>query len=97
MRWFAVIGLLLAGWVVGPVLFFILLLNEPQQLGEPSSSYRVFALFTSGVVALVPVAVVAALVGRHQRRLLQATILGLVLPILAMAAGAAYAAVQVWG
>ena len=97
MKWLIAVALLGLGLVAGPVFLLALLLNQPDDLGSRVTAYRLFALLAGGVLSLAPVSVVAVAVGWRRRAWFLAVLLVLVLPTLALAAGAAWAALVVWG
>ena len=78
-------------------MLILLLVNEPPDLGQEETTYRVFALLTGGLLSLTPVTGIALVLSRSQRRWFIAAVLVLGLPTLAVAAGAATAAVRLWG
>ena len=92
----SVVALLVVGLIAGPTLFFILLVNQPDDLGQNITNYRLFVLLMSGIVSLSPLTFVTILLGRHRQRLIRVIVFGLVFPILGMSVGAVYAALQVW-
>jgi hypothetical protein len=97
MAWAASIALLLVGLVTGPLLILTLLLSAPPDLGSLATTYRLFALLLGGLASLVPITVVALAQARSTPRWFRASLLLLGLPVLLMAAGAAWAALRVWG
>ncbi len=97
MKLLIAVALLALGLVAGPVFLLALLLNQPADLGSRATAYRLFALLTGGLLSVAPVSAVALAMGWRRRRWFLAGLLVLVLPLLAMAAGAAWAALVVWG
>ncbi|GEM_PF-4533373 len=96
MGWRVSIALLLIGLVTGPLLILVLLLSAPPGLGSQVVAYRLFALLLGGLASLVPITVVALAQARSNPRWFRASLLFLGLPVLLMAGGAAWAALQVW-
>ncbi|MSQ40449.1 MAG: hypothetical protein EXR55_02065 [Dehalococcoidia bacterium] len=97
MDWRVSIALLLAGLVTGPLIILALLLSAPPDLGSTAIAYSLFALLLGGLASLVPITIVALTHARSQPRWFRASLLFLGLPVLLIAAGAAWAVLRVWG